>query len=179
MADKNTMMSFRLSAQNANTLANLAKELHISKSRIVNDLLDRHLQASQNLKPLKAAQEAINKTHRTIKVALSEKEYLALKAAVKNSITSSVPKLIKLHALNMIYDSKILDSKEIEALSLTRAELNKIGSNINQIARAINTQNDYKADTKLFTALENLNTTLTQLSTDIKNLCATSQGLLQ
>ncbi|EMZ37437.1 hypothetical protein C826_02001 [Helicobacter bilis WiWa] len=39
MADKNTMMSFRLSAQNADTLTNLAKELHISKSSIVNDYL--------------------------------------------------------------------------------------------------------------------------------------------
>lgn len=50
---KNTMMSFRLSAQNADTLNNLAKELHISKSSIVNDLLDNHLQNIKHQKKLK------------------------------------------------------------------------------------------------------------------------------
>ncbi|WP_104746032.1 hypothetical protein [Helicobacter bilis] len=53
MVDKNTMMSFRLSAQNADTLTNLAKELHISKSSIVNDLLDNHLQNTKHQKKLK------------------------------------------------------------------------------------------------------------------------------
>ena len=77
----------------------------------------------------------------------------------------------------MIYDSKILDNKEIEALAHTRAELNKIGSNINQIARSLNTQNEYKADMELLQMLESLNTLLTQLSSDIKNLCASSQRL--
>lgn len=89
-------------------------------------------------------------------MALS-KEYLALEAIAQKSIINSVPKLIKFHALNMIYDSKILDNKEIEALARTRAKLNKIGSNINQITRSFNTQNEYKADIRVLQILKNLN----------------------
>ncbi|WP_199770117.1 plasmid mobilization relaxosome protein MobC [Helicobacter bilis] len=90
-----------------------------------------------------------------------------------------MPKLIKLHALNMIYDSKILNSKELEALALTRTELNKIGVNINQIARVLNTQKEAKIDTRLLKSLENLKETLTLLRNDIKMICHISQGLLK
>ncbi|WP_395149011.1 plasmid mobilization relaxosome protein MobC [uncultured Helicobacter sp.] len=177
MTSKSKMMSFRLSAQNADTLASLSKELHISKSSILNDLLNKHLQTKQNLKLLHFCAKNSDEAYQIIKVALSKKEYLALKTLATNSIVGSVPKLIKFHALNMIYDSKILDNKEIEALAHTRAELNKIGSNINQIARSLNMQNEYKADMELLQMLESLNTILIQLSSDIKNLCASSQRL--
>lgn len=177
MTSKSKMMSFRLSAQNADTLASLSKELHISKSSILNDLLNKHLQTKQNPKLLHSIQKNDDEDYQIIKISLSKKEYLTLKAFAVSSIVGSVPKLIKFHTLNMIYDSKILDNKEIEALAHTRAELNKIGSNINQIARSLNTQNEYKADMELLQMLESLNTLLTQLSSDIKNLCASSQRL--
>ena len=79
----------------------------------------------------------------------------------------------------MIYDSKILNSKELEALALTRTELNKIGVNINQIARVLNTQKEAKIDTRLLKSLENLRETLTLLRNDIKMICHISQGLLK
>lgn len=79
----------------------------------------------------------------------------------------------------MIYDSKILNSKELEALALTRIELNKIGVNINQIARTLNTQQEAKIDTRLLKSLENLKEALTLLRNDIKIICHTSQGLLK
>ncbi len=79
----------------------------------------------------------------------------------------------------MIYDSKILNSKELEALALTRTELNKIGVNINQIARVLNTQKEAKIDTRLLKSLENLKETLTLLRNDIKMICHISQGLLK
>lgn len=179
MADKNTMMSFRLSAQNADTLTNLAKELHISKSSIVNDLLDNHLQNTKHQKKLKFLLDDNVHSYKTIKVTLTKNQYDTLKSTARNSITNSVPKLIKLHALNMIYDSKILNSKELEALALTRIELNKIGVNINQIARTLNTQQEAKIDTRLLKILENLQEALTLLRNDIKIICHTSQGLLK
>lgn len=156
MADKNTMMSFRLSAQNADTLTNLAKELHISKSSIVNDLLDNHLQNTKHQKKLKFLLDDNVNSYKTIKVTLTKNQYDTLKSTARNSITNSVPKLIKLHTLNMIYDSKILNSKELEALALTRTELNNIGVDINQIARTLNTQKEAKIDTRLLKVLENL-----------------------
>ena len=173
------MMSFRLSAQNADTLTNLAKELHISKSSIVNDLLDNHLQNTKHQKKLKFILDDNVNSYKTIKVTLTKNQYDTLKSTARNSIANSVPKFIKFHTLNMIYNSKILDNKEIEALALTRSELNKIGVNINQIARVLNTQSEANIASNLLTTLEHLDGKLTQMSSEIKALCHNSQGILQ
>ena len=180
MADKNVrVVSFSISIQNANTLEKLSKELHISKSSILNDLLDNHLQNIKHQKKLKFILDDNVNSYKTIKVTLTKNQYDTLKSTARNSIANSVPKLIKLHALNMIYDSKILNSKELEALALTRTELNKIGVNINQIARTLNTQKEAKIDTRLLKILENLQEALTLLRNDIKIICHTTQGLLK
>ena len=46
VANTNTIISFRISLQNADVLNQLSKELHMSKSSILNDLLYKHLQGS-------------------------------------------------------------------------------------------------------------------------------------
>lgn len=153
--------------------------MHISKSSIVNVLLDNHLQNTKHQKKLKFLLDDNVHSYKTIKVTLTKNQYDTLKSTARNSITNSVPKFIKLHTLNMIYDSKILNSKELEALALTRIELNKIGVNINQIARTLNTQQEAKIDTRLLKSLENLKETLTLLRNDIKMICHISQGLLK
>ncbi len=102
-----------------------------------------------------------------------------LKCIAQNTTTSSVPKFIKFHTLNMIYNSKILDNKEIEALALVRSELNKIGVNINQIARVLNTQSEANIASNLLTTLEHLDSKLIRMSSEIKALCHNSQGILQ
>lgn len=79
----------------------------------------------------------------------------------------------------MIYNSKILDNKEIEALALVRSELNKIGVNINQIARVLNTQSEANIVSNLLTTLEHLDSKLIRMSSEIKSLCHNSQGILQ
>lgn len=180
MAKKNVVVtSFSISANNIATLNHLAKELHISKSSILNDLLNKHLQTSKGLMKLKSIPKENERICKSVEISLTQNQYDLLSSAAKNSITNSVPKFIKFQALSMIYENKILDNKEIEALALTRAELNKIGININQIARALNSQNETKIDLKLLEILESLENKITHISSHIKTLCHNSQELLK
>ncbi len=179
MADKSIMISFRISAQNAQILESISKELHISKSSILNDLLNKHLQTSQHLVKLNALLKDDEQPYKTIKIKCTKNQYDALKIVAQNMIIGSVPKLIKFCALDMIYENKLLNNKELEALALTRAELHKIGSNINQIARALNTQSEANIASNLLTTLECLDSKLTKISAEIKALCCNSQGVLR
>ncbi|OBV28807.1 hypothetical protein BKN38_07860 [Helicobacter sp. CLO-3] len=176
------VVSFSISAENAKVLNHLSKELHISKSRILDDLLNRYLQSRQHSRKLDFSPTNNEESHKIIKLSLTKNQYDLLKLAAKNSIANSVPKLIKFHALNMVYESKILNSKEIEALAITRAELNKIGVNINQIARAINSRNNNEVDPNLFKIIEtldHLDRKISHISSDIKTLCHNSQEILK
>ena len=179
VANKNTIISFRISLKNADVLNQLSKELHMSKSSILNDLLYKHLQGSQHFKRIESVKESSKEVYKTIKISFTKKEYDLLKCIAQNTTTSSVPKFIKFHTLNMIYNSKILDNKEIEALALVRSELNKIGVNINQIARVFNTQSEANIVSNLLTTLEHLDSKLIRMSSEIKSLCHNSQGILQ
>lgn len=177
--EKNIIVSFNISIQNAQKIQSLAKELQISKSGILNDLLNKHLQSPQILPKLKSMAKDNKETYKTIRISLDKNQYSTLQSLAKNSMINSVPKFIKFHILNMIYENKILDSKEIQALALTRAELNKIGANINQIARVLNSQNQSQTDSHLLKTLEHLDKTIMLISNDIKALCHHSQGLIK
>lgn len=172
---KSSIVSFRITEQNKNQLCKIQEKSGLDKSKILNFLIE-NFESQKHLELLETSKDdRANK--REVKVFLSSDEYNKIKELAKQNFRGSVARELKFHTLNFIYAVKIPDSKELETLNILRAELHKIGSNINQIAKAYNTQLNPDIENKLLLTLGELRVMIDTLSQEIKTLLANKRRL--
>lgn len=146
----------------------------LDKSKILNFLIDN---AGSKMHSPFLNETKNDEKKKKIVLYLSLDEYDKLKQSAGHNLRGSVAKELKFHALNGIYETRIPNAQESQSLNATKAQLHKIGSNINQIARAYNTQINPNAEDKLLLALSDLKQALNQLSQDIKTLLSNKRRL--
>lgn len=169
-----SIVSFRITHDNKERLCKLQEKSGVDKSKILNFLIEN----SSNNSALSLLESSSDKTDKKkIVLYLSLDEYTKLKQSARQNMRGGVARELKFHALNFIYEVKIPNMQETQSLNETKAELHKIGSNINQIARAYNTQRNPNADEKLLTTLHNLREKIDELSLAISTLLSNKRRL--
>ena len=172
---KTSIISFRITHDNKERLCQIQSKSGLDKSKILNFLIES-FEPHKHLDLLESSSDDIAHK-REVKVFLSSDEYTKLKQSAQQNFRGSVAKELKFHALNFIYKVKIPDTQETQSLNETKAQLHKIGSNINQIAKAYNTQLKPNVDDKLLTTLHNLREKIDELSLAISTLLSNKRRL--
>lgn len=133
--------SIRLDNDNYDVLKQISDSNNIAIGKILNFLVKKYLlDNTENFNdiPFIQIQYTKDKNTKIIKISLTDKEYKILKQRQKIHLHSSLSQEVKYYVLNAIYNNKIINQLELNALAITRAEIHKIGININQIAKALN-----------------------------------------
>lgn len=171
---KTSIVGFRITPDNKERLCKIQNKSGLDKSKILNFLIES-FEPHKHLELLESSNDEVGK--KKIVLYLSMNEYAKLKQSAQQNFRGSVAKELKFHALNFIYKVKIPDTQETQSLNETKAELHKIGSNINQIAKAYNTQLKPNVDDKLLTTLHNLREKIDELSLAISTLLSNKRRL--
>ncbi|STP07537.1 plasmid mobilization relaxosome protein MobC [Helicobacter fennelliae] len=172
--NKSNIVSFRITHDNKERLCKIQEKSGLDKSKILNFLIES-FEPHKHLELLESSNDEVGK--KKIVLYLSLDEYAKLKQSAQQNFRGSVARELKFHALNFIYKVKIPDMQEIQSLNETRAELHKIGSNINQIAKAYNTQLKPNIDDKLLAILNDLREKIDKLSLAITTLLSNKRRL--
>lgn len=130
--------TIRLSDENYNILKEINHTKNIPIGQILNFLIEKYLLESANDLDIPIFDKNKDENIKTIRISITDKEYQTLKKRQKIHLHSSMAQEVKYYILNAIYNDKILSQIEVNALALTRAEIHKIGVNLNQIARVVN-----------------------------------------
>lgn len=166
--------SIKLNDDNYYILKQISDENKISIAKIINYLVSKYLQDSNddiNNTLIIEKQSTPKNNAKIIKISLSNKEYQILKQRQKIHLHSSITQEAKYYVLNAIYNDKIINQLELNALAITRAEIHKIGVNINQITRAINNDKRIKEISEtLNNNIEILKTQILELKDKINNV---------
>lgn len=171
---KSNIISFRITHDNKERLCRIQNKSSLDKSKILNFLIES-FEFHKHLELLESGSDEVGK--KKIVLYLSMNEYAKLKQSAQQNFRGSVAKELKFHALNFIYKVKIPDAQEAQSLNETKAELHKIGSNINQIAKAYNTQLNPNIDDKLFVTLSELREKIDEFSLTISTLLSNKRRL--
>lgn len=171
---KSSIISFRITHDNKERLCQIQNKSGLDKSKILNFLIES-FEPHKHLDLLESSSDEADK--KKIVLYLSMNEYTKLKQSAQQNFRGSVAKELKFHALNFIYAVKIPDTQEAQSLNETKAELHKIGSNINQIAKAYNTQLKPNVDDKLPTTLQDLRENIDEISLAISTLLSNKRRL--
>lgn len=165
--------SIRLDNDNYDALKQISDSNNIAIGKILNFLVKKYLLDNAenfNDMPFIKIQHTKDKNTKIIKISLTDKEYKILKQRQKIHLHSSMTQEVKYYILNAIYNDKIINQLELNALALTRAEIHKIGVNINQIARAINNNEIKEISKSLGTDIEILQEKIAELKDKINNI---------
>lgn len=165
--------SIKLDDDNYLILKQISDENKISIGKIINFLIGKYLQDSSdtlnNTLMIDRQSRPKQGKAKIVQITLNNKEYEILKQRQKIHLHSSLSQEVKYYVFNAIYNNKIINQLELNALALTRAEIHKIGVNINQIARAINNK-----ELKNFTAFgddfKTLQIKISELKDKINNI---------
>ena len=130
--------TIRLNDENYSALKQISDDNNIPIGQILNFLVEKYLLDSTNDLNMPKFVENKDKNTKIIRISITDSEYQILKKRQKIHLHSSMAQEAKYYILNSIYNDKILSQLEVNALALARAEIHKIGVNLNQIARAVN-----------------------------------------
>lgn len=133
--------SIKLEYKNYEKLQQIKNKYKISIARTINFLIDKYLEneIDNNILFINSDPENLSKGKlKNIQITFTQKEYELLKNRKKLHLHSSLAKEAKYYIINAINDEKQLTQIELNSLALTRAEIHKIGVNINQFVRFIN-----------------------------------------
>lgn len=131
--------------------AYLLKEGLSSRNKAVLTLINEKMASESEITyPVNANKNAIinskKKSKKRIQISLRENDYMKLVSICNNTDTSPINYIIRV-ILSSIYSENIkLLGVEIEQLKKSNYELHKIGVNINQIAKAINSGENINFD---------------------------------
>lgn len=164
--------SIKLDDNNYLLLKQISDENKISIGKIINFLISKYLQDSSitnNALMIERSSMPKGKV-KIVQIALNDKEYKILKQRQKIHLHSSLSQEVRYYILNAIYHNKIINQLELNALAITRAEIHKIGVNINQIARAINNKKIENFTESLGDNLEILQIKISELKDKINDV---------
>lgn len=130
--------TIRFNDENYSVLKQISDDNNIPIGQILNFLVEKYLLDSDNDLNVPKFVENKDKNTKTIKISITDSEYQILKKRQKIHLHSSMAQEAKYYIFNAIYNDKVLSQLEVNALALARAEIHKIGVNLNQLARAVN-----------------------------------------
>ena len=130
--------TIRFNDENYSVLKQISDDNNIPIGQILNFLVEKYLLDSDNDLNVPKFVENKDKNTKTIRISITDSEYRILKKRQKIHLHSSMAQEVKYYIFNAIYNDKVLSQLEVNALALARAEIHKIGVNLNQIARAVN-----------------------------------------
>lgn len=165
--------SIKLDDDNYSMLKQISDENQISIGKIINFLISKYLQDSSaiiNNTLIIEKQSAPKNNTKIVQISLTDEQYKILKQRQKIHLHSSMAQEVRYYILNAIYNDKIINQLELNALALTRAEIHKIGVNINQIARAINNKKFKEIPESLGVDIKNLEKKISILKNRINNI---------
>lgn len=165
--------SIKLDDDNYSILKQISDKNKISIGKIINFLISKYLQDSSGIVNnfLTIERQSTPKNEvKIIQISLTDKEYKILKQRQKIHLHSSMAQEAKYYILNAIYNNKIINQLELNALALTRAEIHKIGVNINQIARAINNREVKEISESLGNDIKILQEKIDEIKDKINNI---------